>query len=306
MSSFKWCLSCAGRKARRRGAEQAPDAPAVPPPSPEASRCASGGGSDDSLERVLEHVAGCEPTYWRNRDADVDTPPTRRRLLSPDYSFAALDSDASASCKRRAMRFYRSPSMSSAHYLADFSRFPLFFSLTAQDLVANSNVQDAFVIAVEKQARERLERLSALKKIKPVDMTKLSQQVTPATLSTSKNAARYRSLASAKPPFLRDVSGIDARRRRHFRRPINNSCAPAPRSSRRGARKTGAARNADWRRFHVATLTTLISLSFCFAFLSSIAVQCRTAISLSFTFQLLRGIDGAAPCGSRFIHCVLF
>ena len=48
---------------------------------------------------------------------------------------------------------------------------------TAQDLAANSNVQDAFVIAVEKQARERLERLSALKKIKPVDMTKLSQQV---------------------------------------------------------------------------------------------------------------------------------
>ncbi|EFX87597.1 hypothetical protein DAPPUDRAFT_5846, partial [Daphnia pulex] len=46
------------------------------------------------------------------------------------------------------------------------------------DLAANSNVQDAFVIAVEKQARERLERLSALKKIKPVDMTKLSQQVT--------------------------------------------------------------------------------------------------------------------------------
>lgn len=38
-------------------------------------------------------------------------------------------------------------------------------------------MQDAFVIAVEKQARERLERLSALKKIKPVDMTKLSQQV---------------------------------------------------------------------------------------------------------------------------------
>lgn len=54
------------------------------------------------------------------------------------------------------------------------SIFPIF---AAQDLAANSNVQDAFVIAVEKQARERLERLSALKKIKPVDMTKLSQQV---------------------------------------------------------------------------------------------------------------------------------
>ncbi|XP_071445308.1 protein PALS1 [Hetaerina americana] len=53
----------------------------------------------------------------------------------------------------------------------------------ALDLAANSNVQDAFVIAVEQQARERLERLSALKRIKPVDMTKLSQQLnqTPST-----------------------------------------------------------------------------------------------------------------------------
>jgi hypothetical protein len=49
--------------------------------------------------------------------------------------------------------------------------------VTALDLAHNSNVQDAFVIAVEQQARERLERLSALKRIKPVDMTKLSQQV---------------------------------------------------------------------------------------------------------------------------------
>ncbi|XP_069671483.1 protein PALS1-like isoform X2 [Periplaneta americana] len=47
----------------------------------------------------------------------------------------------------------------------------------ALDLAQNSNVQDAFVIAVEQQARERLERLSALKRIKPVDMTKLSQQL---------------------------------------------------------------------------------------------------------------------------------
>ncbi|XP_049826039.1 protein PALS1 isoform X2 [Aethina tumida] len=42
--------------------------------------------------------------------------------------------------------------------------------------LCSSNVQDAFVIAVEQQARERLERLSALKRITPVDMTKLSQQ----------------------------------------------------------------------------------------------------------------------------------
>jgi MAGUK p55 subfamily protein 5 len=44
-------------------------------------------------------------------------------------------------------------------------------------LAENSHVQDAFVIAVEQQAKERLERLSALRKIKPVDMTLLSQEV---------------------------------------------------------------------------------------------------------------------------------
>ncbi|KAF2362315.1 PDZ domain [Trinorchestia longiramus] len=49
-------------------------------------------------------------------------------------------------------------------------------SKIAHDLAATANVQDAFVIAVEQQARERLERLSALKKIKPVDMTKLPHQ----------------------------------------------------------------------------------------------------------------------------------
>lgn len=53
----------------------------------------------------------------------------------------------------------------------------LYLFVSALDLAQNSNVQDAFVIAVEQQARERLERLSALKRIKPVDMTKLSQQV---------------------------------------------------------------------------------------------------------------------------------
>lgn len=50
--------------------------------------------------------------------------------------------------------------------------------LAAVDLeLCSSNVQDAFVIAVEQQARERLERLSALKRITPIDMNKLSQQV---------------------------------------------------------------------------------------------------------------------------------
>ena len=47
-------------------------------------------------------------------------------------------------------------------------------------------MQDAFVIAVEQQAKERLERLSALRKIKPVDMTKLSQQVSAMYVETVK------------------------------------------------------------------------------------------------------------------------
>lgn len=42
--------------------------------------------------------------------------------------------------------------------------------------LANS-VQDAFVIAVEDKARARLQRLSALQRIKPVDMSLLSMQV---------------------------------------------------------------------------------------------------------------------------------
>ncbi|KAF6211972.1 hypothetical protein GE061_012489 [Apolygus lucorum] len=45
------------------------------------------------------------------------------------------------------------------------------------DFAQSSHVQDAFVIAVEAQARERLERLSALKRIKPVDITKLCHQL---------------------------------------------------------------------------------------------------------------------------------
>uniref|UniRef100_A0A182UX95 Uncharacterized protein n=1 Tax=Anopheles merus TaxID=30066 RepID=A0A182UX95_ANOME len=44
--------------------------------------------------------------------------------------------------------------------------------LTAGEL--GNAVQDAFVIAVEQQARERLQRLSALKRITPVDMSQLS------------------------------------------------------------------------------------------------------------------------------------
>lgn len=113
--------------------------------------------SDDSLEKILEHAAQDDqpdtPGYWRNRGiGDVDTPPIRRRgLLLPPPPLSTYSSSSNSI----------SASVDSS----------------TQDLAANSNVQDAFVIAVEKQARERLERLSALKKIKPVDMTKLSQQL---------------------------------------------------------------------------------------------------------------------------------
>ena len=61
--------------------------------------------------------------------------------------------------------------------------------LIAKELAENSHVQDAFVIAVEQQAKERLERLSALRRIKPVDMTKLSQQVLPLSVLKWKNSA---------------------------------------------------------------------------------------------------------------------
>ncbi|XP_044747710.1 protein PALS1 isoform X2 [Coccinella septempunctata] len=53
--------------------------------------------------------------------------------------------------------------------------------------LCSSNVQDAFVIAVEQQARERLQRLSALKRITPVDMTKLSKELNQQANSTSED-----------------------------------------------------------------------------------------------------------------------
>ena len=60
----------------------------------------------------------------------------------------------------------------------EFSRISVYLIIIlAKELAENSHVQDAFVIAVEQQAKERLERLSALRKIKPVDMSTLSQQV---------------------------------------------------------------------------------------------------------------------------------
>ncbi|KAH1019283.1 hypothetical protein HUJ04_009126 [Dendroctonus ponderosae] len=60
--------------------------------------------------------------------------------------------------------------------------------LFAVDLdLSQDNVQDAFVIAVEQQARERLERLSALRKITPIDITELSEQLNQQTVVTSED-----------------------------------------------------------------------------------------------------------------------
>lgn len=52
-----------------------------------------------------------------------------------------------------------------------------FFSVPISAGELGNAVQDAFVIAVEQQARERLQRLSALKRITPVDMSQLSIKV---------------------------------------------------------------------------------------------------------------------------------
>ena len=87
MGSFKWCMSCAGRQRRNKHSHP----PAVPPPSPQRQT-----DSSDSLERVL----ACEASYWRNRGADVDTPPTRRRVLSPDYSQSSSGSSFHCQCPR--------------------------------------------------------------------------------------------------------------------------------------------------------------------------------------------------------------
>ncbi|XP_066258084.1 protein PALS1 isoform X3 [Euwallacea similis] len=53
--------------------------------------------------------------------------------------------------------------------------------------LSQDHVQDAFVIAVEQQARDRLERLSALRKITPIDITKLSEQLSQQTAVTSED-----------------------------------------------------------------------------------------------------------------------
>ncbi|KAJ9589659.1 hypothetical protein L9F63_017148, partial [Diploptera punctata] len=79
--------------------------------------------------------------------------------------------------------------------------------ILALDLAQNSNVQDAFVIAVEQQARERLERLSALKRIKPVDMTKLSQQLNQQTPATEQELNGF---IESSPIYVTSISNKEA------------------------------------------------------------------------------------------------
>lgn len=66
------------------------------------------------------------------------------------------------------------------------------FSINLAGELCNA-VQDAFVIAVEQQARERLQRLSALKRITPVDMSQLSikVRVAPMNILTEKSINFY-------------------------------------------------------------------------------------------------------------------
>ncbi|KAL1139205.1 hypothetical protein AAG570_009264 [Ranatra chinensis] len=89
----------------------------------------------------------------------------------------------------------------------------------AYDLAQNSHVQDAFVIAVEAQARERLERLSALKRIKPVDMSKLSQQVRASRRVEGLGTPQWGGLSGADSRAHVEVQGrsvLNMKSRRHI------------------------------------------------------------------------------------------
>ncbi|XP_055303206.1 uncharacterized protein LOC129568883 isoform X3 [Sitodiplosis mosellana] len=69
-------------------------------------------------------------------------------------------------------------------------------------------VQDAFVIAVEQQARERLQRLSALKRITPVDMSQLSIKLNQQSQSTKGAQAQdYSFLNEASPIYVTSLTG---------------------------------------------------------------------------------------------------
>lgn len=72
-------------------------------------------------------------------------------------------------------------------------------------------VHDAFFIGIEDEAKERLERLAASKRITPVDITKLAHQVRSRTLT---NGLHYLFLASGGHletynPISRELKPID-------------------------------------------------------------------------------------------------
>ncbi|XP_053670270.1 uncharacterized protein LOC128720617 [Anopheles nili] len=68
-------------------------------------------------------------------------------------------------------------------------------------------VQDAFVIAVEQQARERLQRLSALKRITPVDMSQLSIKLNQQSQAKGGATQDLSFLKEASPIYVTSLSG---------------------------------------------------------------------------------------------------
>ncbi|CRK92533.1 CLUMA_CG006067, isoform A [Clunio marinus] len=69
-----------------------------------------------------------------------------------------------------------------------------------------NTVQDAFVIAVEQQARERLQRLSALKRITPVDITQLSIKLNQQNPKGATTTQDYSFLNEASPIYVTSLS----------------------------------------------------------------------------------------------------
>ncbi|XP_035896121.1 uncharacterized protein LOC118505024 isoform X2 [Anopheles stephensi] len=67
-------------------------------------------------------------------------------------------------------------------------------------------VQDAFVIAVEQQARERLQRLSALKRITPVDMSQLSIKLNQQSQAKGGATQDLSFLKEASPIYVTSLS----------------------------------------------------------------------------------------------------
>ncbi|KAG8227823.1 hypothetical protein J437_LFUL008467 [Ladona fulva] len=117
------------------------------------------------------------PLYCPRRDVGPASPIPRRKFPMGVAALMKTTAEGRRGDKARGLGGYKA-GVEREEEEEDEERWrEKIWEKNALDLAANSNVQDAFVIAVEQQARERLERLSALKRIKPVDMTKLSQQV---------------------------------------------------------------------------------------------------------------------------------